>query len=218
MKSLFVFACLLLSVSWAKAVTYSTYEGTLIVEKPMEVAIKSKKVMLEKGSYQAKLETIYKGFFVIRDYINFEIQTDQGVLSGSMKFKKKSDVELEDQAFNAKQISNSVEKIVSDAITETRQCVKQSFTSQENCHIESKYECPGGFSTPNCSGNWVDEVVCDTVVHDIYGTQNVTFNKTIDTVTRAITFIDKADGSKVASLTVINDYNSEKVISQTPCQ
>jgi hypothetical protein len=45
-------------------------------------------------------------------------------------------------------------------------------------------------------------------------TQNVTFKKSVDTITRKIIFTDKVDGSNVASLTEVSNYNTEKIIFQ----
>ncbi len=148
--------------------------------------------------------------------MKFNIQTGEGLLTGEMKFKKKSNEIIEDQKFNVKESVNVEEKVVSDAITETRKCVEQSFTTQENCRIKQEFVC-SGISHINCEVYWKDVVVCDTVTHNIYGKQNVTFKKTIKTIHKNIEFLDKLDASRVASLAQSNSSDSEKIISQTEC-
>lgn len=194
----------------------STYQGTLVVEKPMEIAMKSKKSVLEKGSYQASIKMDDTGIFVLKKVLDYNIQTDQGLLSGRMKYKKKNENILEDQKFNTKESFDVEEKVVSDAKTETRKCVKQSFTTQENCRIEQEFECDG-LDHFGCEGHWKDVIVCDTVTHNIYGKQNVTFHKTIRTTHEKIEFLDKADSSLIASLTESKSSDSEKIVSKTDC-
>lgn len=210
MKKVLLLSCLLLGSSLASA-----YEGTLVVEKPMEIAVKSKKSLLEKGSYQASIKMDDKGIFVLKKVLDYSIQTDQGILSGRMKYKKKSQDILEDQSFNTKESFDVEEKVVSDPITENRQCVEHSFTTQENCKIEvqCKYST---FPTQDCNF-WEEVVVCDTVTHNIYGKQDVTFQKTIRTTHETLEFLDKMDSSRIASLRETKSSNSEKILSKTEC-
>ena len=194
----------------------------LRVERPMEIKIKSKKIILDPGTYPARFESRTKyGIFGERYFMDLSVKTGESVITVPFELQSNRLDHLYKQLFRLKDVSMRHEEVVSGVLTETKECVAHTFYTEENCRIVEDYGCSGIKIGNHCSGEYVPSprIVCDSVAHTIKGKQEVTFKKTAVTSQRIIQFVNKKDGIVVAThLKPVTLTNGEKRISETPCK